>query len=122
MHHDRTFCARAGLHKSRSGTIPAVFAAALIATGMTGCASVPGETLASHGERRDASARVLALAAQGHPKCKKTRIVDTQVEDVYSDGRVSEERWTVDRCGDRLDFRVGFPPKGHPGNVEVRAE
>jgi hypothetical protein len=93
---------------------------AAAAATLAGCASVPGETLASASVRRDVSAKVLDQAAQGKPDCKRAKIVDTEVLEVHPDGKVAAERWTVERCDQRIGFRVGYPAK--TGAVSVRRE
>ena len=83
---------------------------------------MPGETLASASVRRDVSAKVVARASQGKPDCKRVRIADTEVLEVHPDGKVAVERWTADRCDERVHFRVTFPGTGHPGAVLIRSE
>jgi hypothetical protein len=89
---------------------------------LAACASVPGETLATYGVRRDVSAQVLARASEGKPGCKQVKIVDTEVVEVHGNGKVAAERWVVDRCDERVNFRVSFPATGNPAGVQVRAE
>lgn len=89
---------------------------------LAACASVPGETLAPFGVRRDVSEKVLARANQGAPGCKRVKIVDTEVLEVHGNGKVASERWVVDRCDERVNFRVSFPPTGNPAGVQVRPE
>jgi len=81
---------------------------------------VPGETLAPRGVRRDVSAKVLDQAGREKPECRRVKIVDTEVLEVYADGKVAAERWVVDRCDERIGFRVGYPVKA--GAVSVRRE
>lgn len=91
-----------------------------MAATLAGCASVPGETAASRGVRREVSAQVLDQAGREKPECKRLKIVDTQVLEVYADGKVAIERWTVDRCEEQIGFRVAYPLKS--GAVSVRRE
>ena len=81
---------------------------------------MPGETLAPMSVRRDVSARVLDQASREKPDCKRVKIVDSEVLEVYPDGKVAAERWSVERCDERIGFRVGYPTKG--GTVSVRRE
>ena len=89
---------------------------------VSGCASVPGETLAPASVRRDVSARILTRASQAKPECKRVKIADTEVLEVHTDGKVAAERWVVDRCDERVNFTVTFPPAGRAGTVQIRSE
>ena len=89
---------------------------------LSACGSVPGETLASGGVRRDITRRVLAQAGTAAPDCKSPRISDTEVVEVHPDGRVAMERWTVEQCGTRAHYRVVFPAAGKAAPVQIRAE
>ena len=111
----------ARLHK-RAMPIRIAFLACTVAALTSACGSVPGETLASGGVRRDVTRRVLAQANAAAPECKKQRISDTEVVEVHPDGRVAMERWTVEQCGSRAHYRVLFPPAGRSSGVQVQAE
>lgn len=68
--------------------------------------------------RRDVSARVLDQAGREKPECKRLKLVDTEVLEVHPDGKVAEERWTVDRCDERVGFRVGYPARAGAASVK----
>jgi hypothetical protein len=94
-------------HPPRAGWTAALL---LVATGaLSSCSSVPGETLAPWGVRRDVASRVLEQASQAKPPCRNPRIVDTEVVELHGDGKVALERWVVERCGSRVNYRVTFP-------------
>lgn len=109
-------------HKTRISPALALLTG-MVAVMLTACSSVPGETLASGGVRRDITRKVLALADAAAPECKKTRIADTEVLEVFPDGKVAEERWSVEQCGTRAHYRVIFPsPAKKAAPVQVKPE
>jgi hypothetical protein len=83
---------------------------------------VPGETLAPYGVKRDVSNRLLAEVARSTPSCRQARIVDTEVLELHGNGKVAAERWSVDRCGERVHYRVSFAAKGTPPPVQIKPE
>ncbi|HEV7800721.1 MAG TPA: hypothetical protein VGP15_06570, partial [Burkholderiales bacterium] len=89
---------------------------------LSSCSWVPGETLASGGVKRDIGRRVLAQANSASPGCKNQRIADTEVLELHPDGKVAAERWIVEQCGQRLNYRVVFPVNGTASAILVRAE
>jgi hypothetical protein len=114
---------RAGAHKRSavSGIRLAALGLALACV-LAACSSVPGETLASGGVRREVTHRVLALSNAAAPDCKSQRIADTEVVELHPDGKVAVERWTVEQCGTRAHYKVLFPAAGKATPVGVRAE
>ena len=86
------------------------------------CMPVPGETLTSSGLQRDIKARVLMLASNARPQCRNNSIVNTEVLELHPDGKVAAERWTVDRCGERVHYAVNLPATGRGSNFLVREE
>ena len=89
---------------------------------MSGCASVPGETLASEGLKRSVRDRVFILARSADPQCRQQKVVNTEVLEVHRDGKAAEERWTVEQCGQRLNYVVSFPPAPRASSFSVRPE
>jgi hypothetical protein len=112
---------RKRLHKCALPFAAAALAGALSAV-LSACGSVPGETLASGGVRRDVSRRVLADATAAAPACRNQRVADTEVVEVHPDGKVAAERWTVEQCGTRVHYRVVFPAAGKATPLQVRRE
>jgi len=82
----------------------------LTALAVAACAHVPGETLTTGGLQREVKVCVLSLADAAKPECKRNSIVNTEVLELYPGGNVSVERWSVDRCGERAEYRVHLPP------------
>ena len=89
---------------------------------LAGCASVPGETVTSGGLQRDVRDRVLAAAKGADPQCRQQKVINTEVLELHGDGKVSDERWSVDQCGRRIHYRVSFPPAGKGSGFVVRQE
>jgi hypothetical protein len=90
--------------------------------GFTGCTQVPGETLTSGALQREVKARVLSLAASAARECKRYTIIGTEVLELHPDGKVSTERWTVERCGERVHYRVNLPPSTGGSSFVVSPE
>jgi hypothetical protein len=68
------------------------------------------------------SARVLALANAGRPDCKRAKVVDSEILEVHGDGKPAAERWVVDRCDERVGYRVSFPATGSRAPIQVRPD
>ena len=97
-----------------------VYSYALAGLALAGCASVPGETLTSFGQKREVSARVIAQATTA--SCKSPRIVDTEVLEIHPNAKVAAERWSVDACGERVHYRISFPPSGKGSGFSLRPD
>jgi hypothetical protein len=67
-------------------------------------------TISSGALQREVKARVLLLAASTTRECKRYTTTDIEVLELHSDGKVSTERWAVERCGERVHYRVDLPP------------
>jgi hypothetical protein len=93
-------------------------AAALL---VAGCSTVPGETMTPRAVQSSVRERVLTLARAADPQCKQPKVANTEILDVYSDGRPSMELWTVELCARRVNYVVNFPAKKGPG-FSVREE
>ena len=78
------------------------------------CANIPGETTAPWKQQTEVRDRLVAMARAGNPPCRDPRVTGTEILDVHSDGRSSQEVWVVDRCGSRLRYVVSFPVKPGP--------
>jgi hypothetical protein len=94
----------------------------LVGAVLVACTTVPGETLTSGGLQRDIKTRVLTLAVSTNPQCKRQNVIGTEVLELHPDGKVSTERWTVDQCGQRMNYRVTLPPSRRGSNFLVREE
>ena len=95
-----------------------IIASALL---LAGCSSVPGETMTPRAMQRDVRERVLTLARAADPQCRQVKVANTEILDVYSDGRSSAEMWVVEACARRLSYHVGFSAK-KGGGFSVREE
>lgn len=96
-------------------------AALTLALAGAACSSVPGESAATGSVQRQVRERVLSLSRAADPQCRQHKVITTEMLDVHSDGRPSEELWTVDQCGKRVNYLVTFPPKRATG-FSVRPE
>jgi hypothetical protein len=112
---------KSSLHTPRPQCGPGILLVILLGA-LFGCASVPGETLAPRGLRRDVSARVLAQAGQANPGCRSPRIADTEVLELHGGGTVALERWVVEQCGTRANYLVTFPSGTKAPTVVVKPE
>jgi hypothetical protein len=87
---------------------------------LTGCASdpaVPGATRADENLRGDIRRIINILESTSEPRCDAHRIVDTER------AGLGQERWIVERCGQRVAYLVTFIV-GRPGatDLSVRRE
>ena len=98
---------------------PGIAAAALLL--LSACASVPGETTAPRALKREVSDHLLTLARQTEPACRQQKILGTEMLEVRADGQSSEELWTVEHCGRRLNYIVSFPPQRGGGRAGFSA-
>ena len=81
---------------------------AVLATGlpMAGCATIPGKTVASPTLQSDVSQMIIALDGAEDAGCKQRKLVNTEVVSVNPGGNSATERWTLDRCGKLVNYRV----------------
>ena len=87
------------------------------------CANVPGETTTTRRQQQEIHDRLIGMARKGNPQCTNPKVTTTEILDVHSDGRSSQELWTLDQCGRRLRYLVSFPVKpGPPTQFSVREE
>ena len=103
------------MRKIRRGFVPATVVLLLAA-----CVNVPGETTLARAELRDVRERVLTMSRTSNPACRDHTVLNTEIVDVYSNGRSAEELWIVSQCGTRLRYVVSFPQKRTPGAFNVR--
>src|SRR5947209_4829698 len=78
---------------------------------------VAGETLGDRGLQRDTRRTILLSEKDLAPACASPKIVDTKIETPLANAAVEgsrpvrgdrAERWTVDRCGTRVDYHVRY--------------
>lgn len=76
----------------------------------TGCAiTVPGKTGASPVLKADTVRALLMMDITYDRDCKERKVIDTEVVEIHADGR-AVERWTLDRCGKGVPYRVTYTP------------
>jgi len=91
--------------------------------------TVAGETLGDRGLQRDTRRTILLSEKELAPACASPKIVDTKIETPPATAAVEgsrpvrgdrAERWTVDRCGTRVDYHVRYSTNAAGGtNVAV---
>lgn len=97
----------------------AIFGSLLIATG---CATTGG-TAASPILKRDTTQTVMLLDSISDKECSSRKLVKTEIIEMYSSGKPGVERWTVDRCGKLINYRITFTPSPRGGtDFTVRLE
>ena len=93
---------------------------------LTGCATqtMPGQTLGHPILQRDTWSLMQAIDSAEDTKCKDRKVVNTEVTEKPRDVRFErermlqgwwEERWTVDRCGKLVPYRVRYTADGKGG-------
>ena len=87
-----------------------------------GCLYVPGETLTDGPRQRAVKNEVLTQAKSARPDCRQQSITDSVIVDLHGDGKVAVERWTVTQCGERVHYRVSFPPAGRGTGFLVKPD
>ena len=87
------------------------------------CANIPGETLAPSGLQGEIRDRIYAHARGVDPQCRQQKIANTEVLELHAGGKVAEERWTLENCGQKLVYVVSYPPRPTGGaQFQVRPE
>jgi hypothetical protein len=90
---------------------------------LAACSSVPGETTTSRRQQQEIHDRLITMARKANPQCTSPKVKTTEILDVHSDGRSSQELWTLDQCGTPLRYLVSFPVKPGPAaQFSVREE
>lgn len=84
-----------------------------------GCATMklPGQSGANYILQRDASQFVMLLESAADNTCKHSKIVNTEIIDYPKNPGKDPwtERWTVDRCGNLVYYKVVFTPSPEGG-------
>jgi hypothetical protein len=83
----------------------------LVAT--CGDAPVPGETTADPVLQHDVTQLLMMMDAGRAKGCSQRKVVDTRMVEWQPDHHT--ERWIVDRCGERVDYRVTYRPSPRGG-------
>ena len=86
---------------------------------LVGCATakLPGTSGANYVLQQDALQFVMILEAAGDKTCKQSKVVNTEIaEQPNNPGKDPwTEKWTVDRCGKLVYYRVKFTPSPRGG-------
>lgn len=84
---------------------------------MVSCAietiQLPGESIANQVLQRKAAQIVMLLESEDQSQCVERNIVNTEVieQPATPDKNPWVERWTVDRCGSLVYYKVVFNPE-----------
>jgi len=84
----------------------------LVHDAYAGGKKLPGSSLANAVLQRDVAQQIAMLEMIFGEGCKKSKIIDTEVIEPPATLNVDPwvERWTVDRCGTRVHYRVELTP------------
>ena len=79
--------------------------------------TLPGQSIANYVLQRDASQTVAILDSAADNTCKQRKIVNTETIDYPKNPSKDSwtERWTVDRCGTLIYYKMGFTPSTRGG-------
>lgn len=81
-----------------------------------GGASVPsGTTGVSASLQRDAAQTVMLMDMLADQECSSRKVVNTEIIEIGPGGKSGVERWTVNRCGKLVNYRVTFTPSPRGG-------
>lgn len=92
----------------------------------------PGQTVATPVLYRDTWNTIMLLEKASGKGCQNPQVVNTEIteppKDVVLEGNIfmkgrSVERWTLDRCGESVPYRVEYNADGKGGTyINVRPE
>ena len=103
-----------------------LLASLLIACATTGGAKFPGRSLASSRLQNDTMETIKVMESLGGKSCTQRKVIGTEViergiDPKYDGDRLVEgkwtERWTVDRCGKVVRYRVMYSINQMGGQV-----
>lgn len=79
--------------------------------------SVPGKTVASPSLQRDILELILALDSGADKHCNQRKIVNTEIliAPASANSFTAVERWTLDRCGKPIPYKVTMNPSPRGG-------
>jgi hypothetical protein len=84
---------------------------------------VPGATGAARALQRDVLRLLVLIDTAADPACARHRVTNTEWLETNRDTRTAVERWTLDRCGKSVGYRVTFTSAPQGGtNFSIRAE
>lgn len=74
-------------------------------------AAIPGNTKASPRLQQDTLQMIFILDGASDQSCDRRKIVNTEViKAAMAEDYTAIERWTLDRCGKVIPYRVTFSP------------
>jgi len=84
------------------------FAFALL---LTACAHVLPPTAAkTPAMKQTITNKIMDLDRAADTQCRQRKIVKSEILRFYALAGISSERWTLDRCGQRVDYLVTLKP------------
>ncbi len=83
---------------------------------------VPGATTANLTLQADVTKNIMLIEKGRAPARADPKIANTAVLERGADGASTAERWTVDRCGQPVNYRVSYVPDGQGGTYFIVAE
>jgi hypothetical protein len=60
---------------------------------------------------------IMTMDSAAASTCGDRKVVKTAAIDIRPDGHAGTERWTIDRCGTTVAYRVTYMPDGKGGNT-----
>lgn len=94
-------------------------AVVLLALQLSACATVPGQTRAQGVLQRDVERMVLFADRARAPACTSRAVVDTLPAPMRPDEPLKVfEEWVVERCGQRLVYKVWMQPNSAIGGTD----
>jgi hypothetical protein len=81
------------------------------------CATVFVGTEGSPVLKRDVTGLVMLLDAATDKRCTQHKVEKTELVEVREAPRMGIERWTVDRCGELVNYRVTLTPASQGGTL-----
>lgn len=85
--------------------------------------SAQGGSSASPVLQRNVTQTVMIADMAIDRECRQRKVAGTEVIEVSADGKSGTERWTLERCGKLVTYRVTFSPSSRGGtDFSVRFE
>jgi len=107
-----------GYINAKKRTLAATLAA-LLSTGLFALSSSAADSQLRH----DVTQMVMIMDGPRDKGCAERKIVKTEVVQSRPDGTPTVERWTLDRCGKMINYRVRFTQNSKGGtDFDVQLE
>jgi hypothetical protein len=72
--------------------------------------AAPVATSTSSVLQRDVTNTVMMADMAIFPECKQRKVLNMEIVEVSSDGKSGVERWTIERCGMLVAYRITLSP------------